>query len=143
MGRLALVVTLVLLLPATVFGQVLLVEAAWSRATPPVSDVGVAYFVVHNPTAERDRIIGIRSPVAGRAKMHTTTMVNGVMKMRPTDVVEVLPGDSVSFEPGGRHVMLMGLGMPLKEGDRFPLTVRFERAPPVTVEVTVMAAGAM
>jgi copper(I)-binding protein len=112
------------------------ISNAWSRPTPPGADVGVAYFTLasHGKT---DRLVAASSPVAKRAELHISEMEGGVMKMRPLDSVEVKAGASVAFEPGGRHVMLMGLKKPLKRGDSFPLVLKFARSKPLTVQVKV------
>ena len=64
------------------------------------------------------------------------------MRMRPLAGIALEPGKPVTLAPGGYHVMLMGLKAPLKQGDQFPLTLTFERAPPMTVTVNVEALGA-
>jgi hypothetical protein len=66
----------------------------------------------------------------------------GMMKMRPVPGLSVAPGKPVKLAPGGYHIMLMGLKAPLKQGDSFPLTLRFEHAAPMTVTVNVEAIGA-
>ena len=68
---------------------------------------------------------------------------NGVMKMRPVEAIELAPGSEVELAPGGNHIMLMGLAAPLQEATTFPLTLRFEHAGEVTVEVAVGAVAAM
>ena len=65
-----------------------------------------------------------------------------IAKMRPVDSVAIAPGTPVVFQPGGYHVMIMGLKGPLNEGDSFPLTLTFEKAGDVTVHVTVMKKAA-
>ncbi len=64
------------------------------------------------------------------------------MSMRTVESIDLPPGQTVTFEAGERHIMLIGLKRPLVEGDRFPLTLTFARAPTANVEVTVRAAGA-
>ena len=118
------------------------VSGAWSRSTPPVSDVGAAYLTIHNTGGDQDRLVGVSSPVAERTEMHTTKNEGGMMKMRPLGTVEIAPGAEVSFHPGGHHVMLIGLKHPLKEGDHFPLTLTFEHAGKVQVEVEVRGMAA-
>jgi copper(I)-binding protein len=63
--------------------------------------------------------------------------------MRPVEAIEVTPGAPIVLQPGGLHVMLIGLKAPLKEGERFPLTLTFERAGTIEVEVVVEKLGAM
>src|SRR6266446_2742290 len=112
------------------------VTEAWSRPTPPGTEVGVAYFVIDNQGGN-DRLVGVSSPVARRAELHVSQMEGGVMKMKHLDAVEVRSGVPTSFEPSGRHVMLTGLKQPLKEGDAFPLVLNFANAGPDKVQVHV------
>ena len=109
---------------------------AWSRPTPPGIGVGVAYFTIRNP-GKADRLLRAASPVARRAELHVSVMRDGVMKMEGLSSVDVGSGAPVAFEPSGRHVMLMGLKRPLKEGDVFPLTLTFANAGPVETRVRV------
>ena len=119
------------------------VTAAWSRATPPTAEVGAAYFNLSAHGHGTDRLVGAWAPVAKKAELHTHVMQGNLMKMRKMVAVEVHPEAPVQFAPGGNHVMLMGLKAPLKEGDRFPLTLTFEKAGDVVVEVRVRGVGAM
>lgn len=112
------------------------VTEAWSRPTPPGTEVGVAYFVINNQGGN-DRLVGASSPVAKRAELHVSQMEGGIMRMKHLDAVEVKSGVPTSFEPSGRHVMLTGLKRPLKEGDAFPLVLNFANAGPVKVQVHV------
>jgi copper(I)-binding protein len=65
------------------------------------------------------------------------------MKMRPVEAIDIAPGQRIALKPGGFHLMLMGLAAPLAEGDSFPVTLTFEKAGSVEVEVKVAAAGSM
>lgn len=118
------------------------VTDAWSRALPPVSTNGAAYVTLMNSSHNAYKLVGASSPIAQRAELHRHSMEGGVMKMRPVTSVELPPGKKVEFKPGVLHVMLIGLKKPLKQGDRFPLTLRFAHTPPVTVEVVVQATDA-
>ena len=112
------------------------VQDAWSRPTPPGIEVGVAYFTIKND-GQNDRLLGAVSPVAERAELHISRMQGGVMTMEHLDAVDVKQGEPVAFSPNGRHVMLLGLKKPLKVGDSFPVTLNFEKAGAVKVEVHV------
>ncbi|MFT5487310.1 MAG: copper(I)-binding protein, partial [Alphaproteobacteria bacterium] len=68
---------------------------------------------------------------------------NGIMRMRQVKGVDVPAGGKFVFKPGGHHIMFIGLYKPLKKGERFPVTLMFEKAGKQTVEVTVMGVGAM
>jgi copper(I)-binding protein len=111
-------------------------EHVWARPTPAVTTPGVTYFtVVSNGTP--DKLLSVSTPIAASAELHETVDDKGIMKMRPVASVELVPGQPVTFKPGGYHVMLMGLKSPLKSGDSFPLTLTFEHAQPITVTAKV------
>ena len=111
------------------------IHRPWSRELPPVAPNGAAYFRVENGGRETVRIVSVSTPIADRAELHAHETDGGVMKMRHVHSVEVPAGGSVSFEPGGLHVMLIGLKQPLVGGESFPLTLGFDEAG--TIEVTV------
>jgi len=119
------------------------VEHAWARATPGTITTGGAYMTVIDHGAAADRLIGVSTPVAGKAEIHEMTNDKGVMKMHMVDGLAVEPGKPLELKPGGYHVMLMDLKHPLKEGDSFPLTLVFQKAGSVAVTVKVAKAGAM
>ena len=113
------------------------IDHPWSRAMPPTAPAAAAYFVLNNAGAEADRLLSASTPVAGRAELHEHAHVDGLMKMRHVPVIEIGPQAQVAFVPGGYHVMLFELPRQMRAGERFPLTLRFERAGEVTVEVAV------
>jgi copper(I)-binding protein len=122
--------------PGGAAAQGVQVVDAWSRPTPPGIDVGVAYFTIRN-AGKSDRLLRVSSPVAKRAELHVSAMKDGVMKMQGLSSVDVGSGAPVAFEPSGRHVMLVGLRQPLKEGDVFPLTLTFANAGQIQTRVRV------
>lgn len=119
------------------------IENAWARATPGLARNGGAYFVAKNEGKDGDRIVGVTANVSARTELHTHINDNGVMRMRQVEGVDVPAGGEVVFRPGGYHIMFIGLHKPLKQGERFPVTLTFEKAGEKTVEVNVMAVGAM
>lgn len=119
------------------------VSRAWSRATVGKGAPGVAYFTIENRSAESDRILSVSSPVAARASVHRTVREGGMMQMRPAANLLIAPASRVAFEPGGLHVMLMGLREALVSGRRFSLTIRFEKAGELEVDVAVAGVGAV
>lgn len=116
------------------------VTDAWSRATPPGIEVGVAYFVINN-RGKDDRLVRVASPIAARTELHINKMNGEMMTMQRVDAVDVTNGDATSFAPGGRHVMLIGLKRALKEGDVFPLVLTFEKTGPLEIQVRVKGIG--
>jgi len=127
-------------LPGAAPAQGIQVVDAWSRPTTPGIDVGVAYFTIRND-GKSDRLLRASSSVAKRAEFHVSTLKNGVARMEGLGSVDVASGAPTSFEPSGRHVMLMGLKRPLKEGDVFPLVLTFANAGPIEVRVRVRGVG--
>ena len=119
------------------------VDHPWARATPGTAPNGAAYMTLTASGQETDSLMAASSPVAQKVELHTHMMKDGVMMMRPVDAIEVVPGSPTVLQPGGLHVMLMGLRAPLKEGGRFPLVLTFEKAGSLEVEVTVQAVGSM
>jgi copper(I)-binding protein len=122
---------------------VVAVQAAWSRETAPGQDAGGAFLTLDNRGAEPDRLLGGSTPVAEDVQVHSVDMAGGVMRMR--EIAGGLPipaGGTVTLEPGGYHIMLMGLREPLRQGAEVPLTLTFERAGAVTVALDVRPIGA-
>jgi len=116
------------------------VRDAWSRATPPGTTVGVAYFVIDNRGAG-DRLLRISTPIAKQAELHVSSMNSGVMKMEQLKTVDIKKNSRTTFAPGGMHVMLIGLPQPIKTGDSFPLTLTFAKAGSVQTTVRVLGLG--
>ena len=117
------------------------VSDAWARATPGKSATGAAYVTIQSPTA--DKLVAVSSPVAKKAELHTMLMSGMVMKMRPVAGIDIPAGQAVTLQPGGLHIMLVGLAKPLQTGQSFPLTLTFDKAGSRTVNVAVEKIGAM
>ena len=118
------------------------VSHAWARATPPGVSVGAAYFTIENRGTATDVLLSIASPAAARTELHRTTVESGMSRMRPAGEVTVAAHATVKAEPGGLHVMLMGLKAPLVAGTTMPLQLTFRDAGTLTVQVEVQATGA-
>lgn len=125
-----------LLAPFAAAEAALHVEAAWARATAPGATNGAAYFRVVNG-GSADRLLSARAGVSARVELHTHTMRGGMMQMHAVPAVEIPAGGRVEFAPGGLHVMLIGLGAPLTDGAVVPLTLEFERAGALRIDVPV------
>ncbi|MBR0667481.1 copper chaperone PCu(A)C [Roseomonas hellenica] len=119
----------------------LVIERPWSRAAG-ANATGVGFLTIRNTGAAPDRLLSASSPIARRVELHTMSMDGAVMRMRPVEDIAVPAGGTVQLAPGGLHIMLIGLTQPLAQGGRAPLTLRFERAGEVQVELSVEAAGA-
>ena len=113
----------------------------WARASILASRPGAAYLTMHSDNG--DRLIAIESQAAGHIMLHSTeTDANGVSRMMHIEQLDLPPGQPVLLAPGGKHLMLMNLGAKLEEGSSFALTLRFETAGDITVDVPVLAATA-
>ena len=119
------------------------VSAPWARATPKGAAVGAGYMTITNSGSAPDRLVGGSAEIAGEFEIHEMTMDKGVMRMRPlANGLEIKPGQTVEFKPGGNHVMFVDLKKPLTKGDRIKATLTFEKAGKVEVEFTVEGIGA-
>ena len=118
------------------------VEDPWSRATPPGSTIAVGYMVIRNKAEDRDRLLSASSPLARKVETHVTLKDGNMMRMREVPGYEVPGRGRVELKPGGAHLMLLDIKRPFKQGEKIPLTLRFERSGELKVELTVRAAGA-
>ncbi len=121
----------------------LVIMEPWARATIGQVKTGAVYLTVINHGAAGDRLLAVSTPVAAMAHLHSNIVDAGVMKMRPVEAIDIEAKGSTTLEPGGVHVMLMGVRNPLEEGDVFPMTLTFETAGSVDVEVHVQGIAAM
>lgn len=113
------------------------VTGAWSRATPPGANVGAVYLTL-DTAGEAARLVAIESPVAERVELHEMRHEGGAMRMRKLGPPFTLDGaEPLVLEPGGLHLMLIGLKQPLVAGDHYTLKFVFEQAGPVSVDVEV------
>lgn len=116
----------------------LTIEHAWSKATIGADRPAVFYVEITNTGSSDDALVGIATPAAGMPMLHETVVTDGVASMPHAMSVPVPAGQTVHLAPGGYHGMLMGLTTALKAGDRFPITLTFEEAGEVTVNVDVL-----
>ncbi len=121
----------------------LVISQAWARATPKGAKIGGGYLTIENRGSAPDRLTGVSSEAAGSVQVHEMSMQNGVMKMRPVENgLPIDPGKTVKLAPGGYHLMMMDLKAPLKQGEKVPVTLDFEKAGKVKVSLQVEGVGA-
>lgn len=133
------------------------VDVVWARSSPAMARAGAVYLTVSNPGTEPDALIGatVDASVAARIELHETVADGGhmagttpmgqhggdasaaMMMMQPVDRVEIAAGATATLAPGGDHLMVFDLVEPLEVGDRFEVTLSFERAGDVTVTADV------
>ncbi|WP_236822370.1 copper chaperone PCu(A)C [Anaerolinea thermolimosa] len=112
------------------------VTQPWARPGA-AGDNSAIYLVIDNPTSEADTLLGAETDVAGSTELHRSSMENGMMMMEPQEKVSIDAKSRVVFEPGGLHVMLVGLKQDLHAGDTIRLTLNFEKAGAITLDVPV------
>lgn len=128
---------------ATSGGSQVSVSGAWVRAAALARDgasvSSAAYLTIQHSGDIDDMLVGVQSPVADAAEVHRTAMEDGVARMRPAGDVPVAAHSTLTLEPGGQHIMLIGLHQNLKEGTSVPLTLEFRRAGRVSIQAPVHA----
>lgn len=97
-----------------------------------------AYLVVRNAGSADDAITSVETEAADTAELHSASMEGGVARMRPVDAVPLTAGGDAVLEPGGHHIMLVGLRRPLAEGDSVPLTLRLRSGDSLRVMAPVL-----
>lgn len=119
------------------------ISQPWARATPRSAPAGGAFLTLHNTGTTPDRLLSAKTPAAGLTQIHEMKMDGDVMKMRELEKgLEIPAGATVTLSPGQYHLMMMGLKEPLEQGSTVPLTLTFEKAGTVNVEMTVEGMGA-
>jgi copper(I)-binding protein len=120
----------------------LVITQAWSRATPGGARVAGGYLTIENRGSTPDRLIGGSAEVCDKIQVHEMSMNNGVMTMRQLDKgLAIEPGKTVKLAPGGVHLMMLNPKSPLRQGDKVPVTLEFEKAGNVKVSLDVQGVG--
>lgn len=113
----------------------------WSRATPPGAQTGALYLTLTSPAG--DTLLGASSPAAQSAQLHEIRMDGNVMRMRELPAGLDLPaGQPITLQPGGNHIMLVGLSAPLKRGQTIRVHLTFRHSNPIDLEAKVAGIGA-
>jgi len=118
----------------------IMVSDARVGATPPGASVAAGYLTLHNTSEREDRLESASSQVAALVEIHETTVTNDIAKMRQLpNGVSLASGAMITLEPGGLHLMLLGLEEPLVEGNSIVVTLHFEHSGEQQVEFQVVA----
>jgi periplasmic copper chaperone A len=119
------------------------ISQPWARATPKGASSAAAYMTLTNNGKTPDRVNCVSSDASAECQIHSMTMDNGVMVMRPVEGgLEIKPGETVTLKPGGFHIMLLNLKHPLEQGNSLQATQKFDSAGTVQVDYPVAAIGA-
>ncbi|UYN99215.1 MAG: DUF1775 domain-containing protein [Devosia sp.] len=121
----------------------LTISAPFTRATLPNAPVGGGYLTIANAGSADDRLVSVTSAIAKDTQIHEMAMDGEVMKMRQlTDGLVIPAGGSVVLEPGGYHIMFLGLTAPIVEGEAISVTLTFEKAGEITIELPAAGSAA-
>lgn len=128
-----------MLTAAPLAAQNIMVHDAYIRSSTPNAPSGAAFMVLMNHSGSDDRLVGVSSDVAGKVEMHTHTEDdNGVMRMTEIDDGIAIANDAAhDFKRGGDHLMFMGLKRPLVQDEMIKVTLTFEQAGDVEIEIPV------
>lgn len=146
-------------------GDAITIEGAWARTSPMMADAGAAYLTITSATDDALLAVSVDPSIAAKVELHETKMVEGdmtattvagmasettamgstmtedtmapAMEMVPVDRIELPAGEAVALAPGGFHIMLLELAAPLELEQTFTMTLTFEQAGDVEVQVTV------
>lgn len=115
------------------------INDAYARASGMHAKAGAAFMVITNTGESDDRLIAATSEAAMRVELHThKDMGDGVMKMIEVEEGFAIPaGGEHALARGGDHVMFMGLTAPFEDGKMLSVTLEFEKAGTMTVEIPV------
>lgn len=122
-------------------GSQIRVEGAWGRPSPKEASAGAFYMTIYNDGSEADKLLSASSSACMMAELHESFMMdNGAMGMRPVEggFIEIPAGGSVELKVGGLHLMCMNKMADFKAGDKYQITLKFEKAGEIVVEAEIM-----
>ncbi len=114
---------------------------SWSRATPKGASTAIGYMTIKNVGTTSDHLIDASVDVAAGVQLHSMILENGIAKMRELHDIEINPGQSIEFKPGGSHAMFVKLKRPLVKGEHIKGTLTFANAGTVQIEYDVGGIG--
>lgn len=108
-------------------------------ATVKAAPVAAGYMTIKNNGSEADRLVSISANFSGKQEIHTMTMIDGIMRMRPLkDGIEIPAGEEAVLKTGGNHLMFMKLNEQMEAGQLRKVTLVFEKAGSVEVDMMVV-----
>jgi copper(I)-binding protein len=136
MRKLVLSAIAVSLVAAPALAANLTVSDAWFRALPAKLPAG-GYFTLRNAGAVSASLTGASSPACGMLMLHKSDMGSGMASMEMVDGIAIPAGGSVSFSPGGYHLMCTDPTSTMKPGTKVPVTLEFEGGAKLTAVFAV------
>ena len=141
--RLSIIILSCFLISESAFSSSLMIEGAFARASSGHGKNSAAYLSLHNHSPNDDYLIDAKTNISAMTSIHNHINDKGIMKMRAVKQIVIPANGSIKLQPGGFHIMLMGLKKPLLEGDKFDLTLIFKKAGTVLCSVLVKKMHAM
>jgi len=126
------------LIPAVVFAHDIQISDAYIRVPPKSAAAGAGFLTITNSDDHGDKLIGAEANISQVVELHTHVHEGDVMRMRKVDSVAVPAGAQARLQPGGDHIMFIGLTKQLSEGDVVPVTLIFSHKGKVTVNMPVI-----
>ncbi|MGZ5908700.1 MAG: copper chaperone PCu(A)C [Reyranella sp.] len=118
------------------------IHRPWARRSLETPERAGGFFVLTNTGPEPDRLVGATSPAAEKIEIHAIKVIGGDIGMRPREDGLVLPaGGTLTLQPRGYHLLLLGLGTPPMPGTSLPVTLNLEKAGNIDIELLVEAPG--
>lgn len=113
------------------------IDKTWSRPAAAGTN-GAGFMSIINRGKAADTLTSVETPAARKVEIHKTSMTKGVMSMKRLDAGLLIgPGETVTFAPGGYHLMLVGLTSASKAGDRIPATLVFASGARIKIDFPV------
>lgn len=117
------------------------ISRPWARTSPTAEGFAGGYFSVTNKAQEADRLVGAESPIAAKIEIRGIKVAGATMTMKPMEKGLGLPPDTaITLKPRGYHLWIE-LKAPLTQGQKVPVTLRFEKAGTRSIELAVEAPG--
>ncbi len=120
----------------------LTIDGPWARASAGMARAGAAFMTIANASNQDDTLVSASATVSKVVELHTHIHDNGVMRMRKVDSITIPANGTAVLQPGGLHVMFIGLHQPLAQGEIIPVTLQFANAGSVDIQVEVRGVGA-
>jgi len=119
------------------------IKDPWIRATAPGQNTAAGYMTIRNKSAQSERLVGGSSEAAAKVQTHVSVKDGDIIRMREVKGYDIPAKGSFELKPNGSHLMLVDLKRPLKEGEKVPVLLKFEKSGEMKVdfEVRPLAGG--